>query len=913
MASTIIPEFVGRVSWKTNLLNIANKFTEMDLMERVEKTQFRFLFIGASRLRFSGMIIHQMLLRNSSSNSKQMKFLVNGEELSFGMKEFALITGLNFRRFPAVETIFNEVEKCPNLVVKYFQSNMIVRIEDLHSRLMSCSDKEDAWKLGLVYLVCHYLFAINSKRIINIKLLSMVENIDTFLQFPWGKLSFRATLKGLNRDLKHLRSIYLDKKEGMSKKNKDKNVSVSYTVYGFALALQVWTYEVIKTFVPKLARNTMLQAHEPVCPRIIQYKSSRKTTASDLQTALQGKIVKKMEMSEEEKILYDGEEFEDMGDNLYDCLFKFESRRRKHEEIEDVVPFKPDMRKRRQITHPSTSHSVPAKSAMRKRKLITPLSPSTSHSLSTATGNHSDDDDPQMTPTSTPPQNGCKLDKLTNEIDIISVTLEEEHSRRIMKRKENEENVLVEKDKGKKQKCEIALESGPSSPSASVSISVDSSGELGTCPSLPPKDVPSSQIASIQETLNQLISMQRELQKQMSVTVVEPLAKEGKRLEAALGRSMEKTVKTNCDILWARFQEENAKQEKEVRDRLQQITNCINKDLPAMVEKTIKKELGTLGPAITRAISPVLEKAVSAVIAESFQKGVGDKAVNQLEKSVNSKLEATVARQIQAQFQTSGKQVLQEVFKSSLEASIIPAFEISCKTMFEQVDSALHKGIVEHTTAAQQQFESLHSPLAIALRDAINSASTMTQTLSNELGDGQRKLMAMAISGANSKGSNSLISQLSSNEPLGPQIEAPMDPKKELLRLISEHKLDEAFTTALHRSDVQIVSWLCSQVDLKKILAMYPIPLNQRVLLSLLQQLACDISNDATEKLSWMTAVALAINPGDAMIVLHVRPIFEQVYQILTQLSSLPTTSSVDFSSIRIIMHVINSMLINCK
>ena len=44
------------------------------------------------------------------------------------------------------------------------------------------------------------------------------------------------------------------------------------------------------------------------------------------------------------------------------------------------------------------------------------------------------------------------------------------------------------------------------------------------------------------------------------------------------------------------------------------------------------------------------------------------------------------------------------------------------------------------------------------------------------------------------------------------QIEAPMDPTKELSRLVSERKYDEAFTAALQRSDVSIVSWLCSQV-----------------------------------------------------------------------------------------------------
>lgn len=39
-----------------------------------------------------------------------------------------------------------------------------------------------------------------------------------------------------------------------------------------------------------------------------------------------------------------------------------------------------------------------------------------------------------------------------------------------------------------------------------------------------------------------------------------------------------------------------------------------------------------------------------------------------------------------------------------------------------------------------------------------------------------------------------------------------MDPTKELSRLLAERKYEEAFTAALQISDVNIVSWLCSQV-----------------------------------------------------------------------------------------------------
>ena len=54
--------------------------------------------------------------------------------------------------------------------------------------------------------------------------------------------------------------------------------------------------------------------------------------------------------------------------------------------------------------------------------------------------------------------------------------------------------------------------------------------------------------------------------------------------------------------------------------------------------------------------------------------------------------------------------------RSNLESSIIPAFEMSCKAMFEQIDSTFQKGLLKHTTAIQQHFETAHSPLASALR-----------------------------------------------------------------------------------------------------------------------------------------------------------------------------------------------------
>lgn len=502
-----------------------------------------------------------------------------------------------------------------------------------------------------------------------------------------------------------------------------------------------------------------------------------------------------------------------------------------------------------------------------------------------------------------------ELDKITNDIPGKLVNYSVATGNPIL---------LVPSTRDKSKKGKTSQASGPST-SPSVSEFSESLKEAGAFSSLPLFNDVSPKIVALEEMINQLVTAQKEMQNEVSALVNGTITKVARKLEATLGRSIEKAAKANSDDLWARFHEENAKTENLIRDRMQQVLNAVtsfaNRDSVGILEKTMKKEMATMGATLARTITPVIEKAITSSVAESFQKGVSDKALNQLEKSVSLKIEATIGRQIQAQFQTSGRQALQEGLKTTMEASLIPPFEMSCKAMFEQIDAAFQKGMAEHTSSVYHQMDTAHSPLALALKDAISSASSITQTLSGDLADGQRKIVDLAVAGARSQAANPLATQLSSGHlaALLGKVEQPFDPTKELSRLISERKYVEAFITALQRSDVSIVSWLCSQVDLPGILAMVPTPLSQGVLLSLLQQLSCDIGKDTPRKLAWMTEVAAAINPSDPAIALHVRPIFEQVYQILNQLHSLPTTTTAELSSIRIAMHVINSMLMTYK
>ncbi|KAE8697851.1 hypothetical protein F3Y22_tig00110610pilonHSYRG00758 [Hibiscus syriacus] len=191
-------------------------------------------------------------------------------------------------------------------------------------------------------------------------------------------------------------------------------------------------------------------------------------------------------------------------------------------------------------------------------------------------------------------------------------------------------------------------------------------------------------------------------------------------------------------------------------------------------------------------------------------KGVGEKAVNHLEKSVSSKFEVTLARQIQAQFQTSGKQALQDALRSSVENYVIPAFEMSCKSMFEQIDVTFQKGLREHTATAHQQFEKSHSSVAAALQVKDYVLGRVLNNVRSHVFDRVAFIMVadimdviVVIAGKITPEDHQsspvafLLAASSDSGSLSQQPEAHMDPMKELGRMIAEQKYDEAFTAAL--------------------------------------------------------------------------------------------------------------------
>jgi enhancer of mRNA-decapping protein 4 len=144
------------------------------------------------------------------------------------------------------------------------------------------------------------------------------------------------------------------------------------------------------------------------------------------------------------------------------------------------------------------------------------------------------------------------------------------------------------------------------------------------------------------------------------------------------------------------------------------------------------------------------------------------------------------------------------------------------------------------------------------------------------------------------------------------RVEESLDPTIELNRLLRGGMLEEAFNKALTAGDLQIVFWLCHQLDPVALLSADPPPVSQGVLLSLVQQLSSDLSKNTGDKLRWIKEATLVLNPRDPVIGPHMHSFLELAYQNCHHQMGVSKDPS-EQVTLRLVIHVINSLLSSCK
>ncbi|KAK3250070.1 hypothetical protein CYMTET_40532 [Cymbomonas tetramitiformis] len=352
------------------------------------------------------------------------------------------------------------------------------------------------------------------------------------------------------------------------------------------------------------------------------------------------------------------------------------------------------------------------------------------------------------------------------------------------------------------------------------------------------------------------------------------------------------------------------------------MSQTINRDLPLAFEKILERHLSTLAPALTHAVVPAVNNALLTV-----NKALVEKALPNMQSSLAHSMEHSVTTALSRDLGHVISQPLHEAFRRSFEESLLPAFEGAAQSMFSQINTTFNQGLEEHMQKASVS----PSHLAQALHESISTAATLTDALAEE----REKLAHMSMSAAHRLAADASTSvsdpQAESGAippPGGPsfeameaqavsleQLESKLDPTIQIQKLLQEQQYEQAFNKALTLSDVTVVAWLIAQLKAEDIFSMTPPPLSQGVLLSLVQQVSCAISTNedlSEDKLEWLQQSVLALDPHDALLAPHMKPILQQLFdriQPMLLTGGLPSNMN---NTMRVLVHLVKSLIGQC-
>ncbi|CAA7040452.1 unnamed protein product [Microthlaspi erraticum] len=246
---------------KANVIGrVADALAGTPALKTIHGSQFRQLFmLPVGRCSYSGKLIHAILARQLVPKRKyEIWSVFGGQSFRFSFREFERVSGLVCSRIPEGHTFFQAVPKEPSTTWKeLFRRNCKqVSVECALNKLKEkhISDRKRLYH-ALIILVDGVVLG-NKPPNITPTYVDMVEDVEKFLRFPWGRF----------RTLSRFRPAPLSPKNpDPINELKQRLRQQTSACYGFPLAVELVVFEASPLLVEKLAdpKKTTTFLEEP--------------------------------------------------------------------------------------------------------------------------------------------------------------------------------------------------------------------------------------------------------------------------------------------------------------------------------------------------------------------------------------------------------------------------------------------------------------------------------------------------------------------------------------------------------------------------------------------------------------------------------------------------------------------------
>ncbi|XP_039183452.1 enhancer of mRNA-decapping protein 4 isoform X2 [Crotalus tigris] len=420
-----------------------------------------------------------------------------------------------------------------------------------------------------------------------------------------------------------------------------------------------------------------------------------------------------------------------------------------------------------------------------------------------------------------------------------------------------------------------------------------------------------------EELMSLLRTQQREIAelRQNQMELMQRLADHLDAVQSSLMGHIERVINSHHEQEQRRLEQalaEGQQRSGQLQEHLsQQLSQSLSTAACNRLERTIREEMKkTVPPCVSKSLDPITGQ-LSNTIANKLTAIEGTLKENIVKLVKSKNLTDTIARAATDTLQVP----MQTAFREAFQSLVLPAFEKSCQSMFQQINDTFKQDILQleaQLKNKKMREQEARDSLLGQLRQMVNSfqtatdqmASTITASVHSEVqhqlhvivGNMQESILAQVqrvikgeVSTAMKEQQAAVTSSImqAMRSAAGTPIPAThldfQSQQAHMLQLLQQGHLNQAFQQALTAADLNLVLYVCETVDAQQVFGQHPCPLSQPVLLSLIQQLSSDIGSRTELKLNYLEEAVMHLDHSDPITRDHMGSVMNQVRQKLFQ------------------------------
>ncbi|KAM6354055.1 LOW QUALITY PROTEIN: enhancer of mRNA-decapping protein 4 [Alca torda] len=345
----------------------------------------------------------------------------------------------------------------------------------------------------------------------------------------------------------------------------------------------------------------------------------------------------------------------------------------------------------------------------------------------------------------------------------------------------------------------------------------------------------------------------------------------------------------------------------------QQLSQSLSTAVCNRLERTSVRDEEDRTQCISKSMDPIAGQLSNTIAAKlTAVEGTLKESITKLVKSKN--LTDAVVR---ATADLQGP--IQAAYREAFQSVVLPAFEKSCQSMFQQINDTFKQGTQEyiqqletHLKNKKVREQEARDPLLNQLRQLISTFQSSTEQLAATVaasvhaevqhqlhiivGNMQESILAqvqrvikgevsLAMKEQQAAVTSSIVQAMRSaaGTPIPSSHLDFQSQQTHILQLLQQGHLNQAFQQALTAADLNLVLYVCETVDTQQVFGQHPCPLSQPVLLSLIQQLSSDLGTRTELKLNYLEEAVMHLDHSDPITRDHMGSVMNQVRQKLFQ------------------------------